>query len=141
MAEISGEDREREDSALLARGHHDDVVRLVGDAEAGLVPSDQCQDVCPRLLRVHGLAERICDIAAGDDHDEATQFLCEDARARESGVRRRLAEGSCGGSRAVPAGPGRAVTAGRQTRRRRPRSTRACTPGARTSRLLRTDPP
>lgn len=96
MAEISRDERDREDSALMARGHHDDVVRLVGDPEAGPVATEQCHDVCPRLLRVHDLADRICRIAEGDDHDEATQFLCEDARARENGLSQRLAECSCG---------------------------------------------
>lgn len=97
MAEISRDERDREDQALLARGYHDDVVRLVGDAEAAPVAEGQCADTCPRAPRVHELTERICRIAEGDDHDEATQFLCEDARARESGLTQRLSACSCAG--------------------------------------------
>lgn len=96
MAEISREDREREDSALLARGHHDDVVRLVGDADGPPVGPEGCHDGCPRLLRARDLSARICEIASNDDHDEATQFLCEDAGARTRGYEQRLAECSCG---------------------------------------------
>jgi len=95
MAEISREDRDREDSALLARGHHDDVVRLVGDPEAGPVPADQCGDVWPRPRRVREPPDRIARTPEGGDHDEATQFLCEDARARETGLGQRLHECPC----------------------------------------------
>ena len=95
MAEISRDERDREDEALLARGYHDDVVRLVGDPEAGPVAADACGDTCPRLERVHQLSERICGIASRDDHDEATQFLCEDAHARESGLTQRLSACQC----------------------------------------------
>lgn len=97
MAEISRDERDREDEALLARGYHDDVVRLVGDAEAAPVGEDECPTQCPRLERVGSLATRICDIAAHDDHDEATQFLCEDARSRENGMRARLTSCGCEG--------------------------------------------
>jgi hypothetical protein len=96
MAEISREDREREDGALLARGHHDDVVRLVGDPQGPPVGPDGCHDACPRLLRARDLAARICGIASHDDHDEATQFLCEDADARTRGLAQRLSACSCG---------------------------------------------
>lgn len=95
MAEISRDERDREDEALLARGYHDDVVRLVGDAEAGPVAAEACPDVCPRLERVEQLAERICGIARRDDHDEATEFLCEDSRARKDGLAQRLGACSC----------------------------------------------
>jgi hypothetical protein len=95
MAEISHDEREREDQALSARGYHDDVVRLVGDAEAAAVPDTACADWCGRVPRVHDLAERICRIAGGDDHDEATQFLCEDARSREAGLAQRLTGCGC----------------------------------------------
>ncbi|MBX7196340.1 MAG: hypothetical protein K1X94_30080 [Sandaracinaceae bacterium] len=95
MAEISGDEREREDEALLARGYHDDVVRLVGDAEAAPVSPDACGDGCATLSRVHGLSDRICRIAERDDHDEATQFLCEDAHSRENSLTQRLASCTC----------------------------------------------
>lgn len=95
MAEISRDERDREDQALLARGYHDDVVRLVGDAEAAPVDAAACPTLCPRRERVHTLAERICTIAEGDDHDEATQFLCEDARSRENGMSQRLSACEC----------------------------------------------
>ncbi len=96
MAEISPDERNREDEALLARGYHDDVVRLVGDAEAGPVAPEACGDDCARLERVHGLAERICGIADRDDHDESTRYLCEDAHARENGLTQRLSACDCG---------------------------------------------
>jgi hypothetical protein len=96
MAEISREDRDREDSALLARGYHDDVVRLSGNTEGGPIAAEGCHDHCPRLLRVRDLAARLCEIASTDDHDEATQFLCEDAGSRRDGYEQRLAECSCG---------------------------------------------
>ena len=95
MAEISREERDREDSALLARGYHDDLVRLVGDPEGGPIAPDQCSAACGRSGRVQQLASRICDVAASDDHDEATQFLCEDARTREQGLAQRLAACTC----------------------------------------------
>lgn len=96
MAEISRDEREREDSALLARGHHDDVVRIAGDIEGRPAESPaECEDTCSRKARVHELAERICAIAATDDHDEATQYLCEDAHTREAGLTRRAASCSC----------------------------------------------
>lgn len=95
MAEISREDRAREDSALLARGHHDDVVRLVGDSEGGAMNASECPTMCMRRSRVADLADRICNIAEQDDHDEATQFLCEDARARQQGMEARLGACAC----------------------------------------------
>lgn len=95
MAEISSDERDREDEALLARGYHDDVVRLVGDAEAAPIAADGCADQCSRRERVRSLADRLCVIAERDDHDEATQFLCEDARSRESNLAQRLAACGC----------------------------------------------
>ena len=64
MAEISREDRAREDSALLARGHHDDVVRLVGDSEGGAMDPAECPTMCMRRSRVSDLANRICIMSA-----------------------------------------------------------------------------
>jgi len=95
MAEISQEDRAHEDSALLARGHHDDVVRLVGDAEGGAMDPAECPAMCMRRNRVGDLTNRICTIAGADDHDEATRFLCEDARARQQSMEARLSTCAC----------------------------------------------
>lgn len=95
MAEISREDRAREDSALLARGHHDDVVRLVGDAEGGAMDPAECPAMCMRRSRVGDLTHRICSIAEEDDHDEATRFLCEDARSRQQSMEARLGACAC----------------------------------------------
>lgn len=95
MAEISSDERRQEDDALLARSHHDEVVRLVGDPQAGPIPPEACAEMCPRLPRVHERCERLCAIAGRDDHDEATQYLCEDAQSRERALTQQLAGCSC----------------------------------------------
>jgi hypothetical protein len=95
-AELSRDDHTRDDRALSSRAEHDEVVRLSGDTDGAPAEGAACAEACARHDRVHELTERICDTARNDDHDDATQFLCEDAREREASTERRAAGCSCG---------------------------------------------
>ncbi len=95
LADVSPEDRARDDEAMLARGQHEDVVRLAGDTEAPPLAEGECDGACPTLTRIRSLTERICRAADGDPHDEATRFLCEDARERRGRTERRVEACGC----------------------------------------------
>jgi hypothetical protein len=90
--EISHDDLTRDDSGLMARRYHEDVVRLAGDVDATPDPSvpGACDASCERHPRIVDLTHRICDIWERDSIDEATHFLCEDARERERSSQRRF---------------------------------------------------
>lgn len=94
-AELSRDDRDRDDRALSVRGDHDEVVRLSGNIDGPPALGPECSDACLRHDRVRSLTDRICEVARDDDHDEATQFLCEDAREREASTGRRVADCGC----------------------------------------------
>lgn len=95
-AELSRDDHLRDDRALAVRADHDDVVRMSGDVDGPPAEGEACPDACLRDERVRTLADRICEVARNDDHDEATQFLCEDARERAESTHRRAASCTCG---------------------------------------------
>jgi hypothetical protein len=94
-AELSRDDRDRDDRALSVRADHDEVVRLSGNVDGPAAEGDACQEACLRHERVDDLTTRICEVARNDDHDEATQFLCEDARERLDSITRRTAACAC----------------------------------------------
>lgn len=97
QAEISHDDRAREDDSLVARGFHDDVVRMTGDSE-GLpreLSATECESFCRTYPGVDDRTRRLCAIAERDPNDEATQFLCEDARTRSSAMRERGSACAC----------------------------------------------
>ncbi len=94
-AELSRDDRERDDRALSVRADHDELVRLSGNVDGTAAEGPACADACLRDERVTDLADRICEVARNDDHDEATQFLCEDARERQRSTERRAASCEC----------------------------------------------
>jgi|GEM_PF-2176305 len=94
-AELSRDDRDRDDRALSVRADHDEVVRLSGNLDGPAAMGPDCSDACLRHDRVGSLSDLICEVARNDDHDEATQFLCEDAREREASTGRRVADCSC----------------------------------------------
>lgn len=96
-AELSRDDRDRDDRALSVRADHDELVRLSGNLDGRPAAGPECSDACLRHDRVRSLTDRICEVARNDDHDEATQFLCEDAREREASTGRRVADCSCSG--------------------------------------------
>ena len=90
-AEISHDDLTRDDSALMARRYHEDVVRLAGDVDSSPDPAiaGACDAPCEYHPRIVDLTNRICQVWERDSIDEATHFLCEDAREREQSSRRR----------------------------------------------------
>ena len=94
-AELSRDDRERDDRALSVRSDHDEVVRLTGNVDGAPAEGDACPEACLRHERIDDLTNRICEVARNDDHDEATQFLCEDARERLDSVTRRTTACAC----------------------------------------------
>lgn len=95
-AELSRDDHARDDRALASRSDHDEVVRLSGDLDAPPAEGEACPEACLRHERVSDLTDRICEAARNDDHDDATQFLCEDARERAASTERRAAGCPCG---------------------------------------------
>jgi hypothetical protein len=94
-AEISRDERDRDDAAMDVRADHDDVVRIAGDTDDLPAEGDACPEACRRHERVSSLTERICGVSERDEHGEATRFLCEDARERRSSTERRSAACSC----------------------------------------------
>ncbi len=98
--EISHDDLTRDDSALMARRYHEDVVRLAGDVDSSPDPGTPgaCEAPCEHHPRIVDLTGRICQTADRDSIDEATRFLCEDARERERSSRRRSDACHCGES-------------------------------------------
>lgn len=94
-AEISRDERELDDAAFESRADHDELVRAAGDLEGAPAEGEACSDACRRHARVSTLTERICGVSARDDHDEATDFLCEDARERRASTERRAAACPC----------------------------------------------
>lgn len=96
-AELSRDDRERDDRALSVRSDHDEVVRLSGNMDGSPAEGDACPEACLRHERIDDLTSRICEVARNDDHDEATQYLCEDARERLDSITRRTAGCACPG--------------------------------------------
>jgi hypothetical protein len=96
-AEISHDDLTRDDAALRAHQYHEDLVHLAGDVDAHPDPSiaGSCDGVCEAAPRITDLANQICDISEHDQNDEATRFLCDDARERESSSTRRAGTCQC----------------------------------------------
>jgi hypothetical protein len=94
-AELSRDDRDRDDRALSVRADHDEVVRLAGNLDGRPAEGPECGDACLRNDRVRSLTDQICEVARNDDHDEATQYLCEDARERQASTGRRVADCAC----------------------------------------------
>ena len=90
-AEISHDDLSRDDSALMARRYHEDVVRLAGDVDSSPDPGTpgSCDAPCRFHPQIVDLTGRICAVSERDPIDEATRFLCEDARERERSSARR----------------------------------------------------
>jgi hypothetical protein len=72
----------REDEELQARGWHDRVVRLEGEAAAANGRGDPCPDTCAIAARACELTQHICALSESDSGDEGTRVLCEDARPR-----------------------------------------------------------
>jgi hypothetical protein len=97
-AEISHDDLTRDDAALRAHQYHEDLVRLAGDVDAHPDPSiaGSCDGTCEASPRITDLANRICEISQHDGNDEATRFLCDDAREREASATRRASACQCG---------------------------------------------
>lgn len=97
-AEISHDDLTRDDAALRAHQYHEDLVQLAGDVDAHPDPSVRgaCDGTCEASPRITDLANRICDVSQHDPNDEATRFLCDDARERESSSTRRASTCQCG---------------------------------------------
>ncbi len=104
--EISHDDLMRDDSALMARRYHEDVVRLAGDIDASPDPATPgaCDTPCQAHPRIVDLADRICLVSERDSIDEATRFLCEDARERERSSQRRFEACQCDVAAAPTAG-------------------------------------
>lgn len=94
-AELTRDDHARDDRALSSRADHDEVVRLAGDVDGPAAEGGDCPEACARDGRVRELTDRICETAGRDDHDDATQFLCEDARERAASTQRRAAACTC----------------------------------------------
>lgn len=94
-AELSRDDRDRDDRALSVRADHDELVRLSGNVDGAPAEGAACEAACLRHERVTDLSDRICEVARNDDHDEATQYLCEDARDRQRSTERRAANCTC----------------------------------------------
>lgn len=94
-AEISRDERDMDDAAFDSRADHDELVRAAGDLEGAPAEGEACSDACRRHARVSSLTDRICGVSARDDHDEATDFLCEDARERRASTERRAAACPC----------------------------------------------
>ena len=90
-AEISHDDLTRDDAALRAHQYHEDLVHLAGDVDAHPDPAvpGACDGTCEAAPRITELASQICQVSQNDPNDEATRFLCDDARERESRSRRR----------------------------------------------------
>src|SRR5690242_4327579 len=97
-AEISHDDLTRDDAALRAHQYHEDLVHLAGDVDAHPDPSvaGSCDGVCEAAPRITQLANQICEISRHDENDEATRFLCDDSRERESSSTRRAQTCQCG---------------------------------------------
>ena len=95
-AEISRDERDRDDAAFDVRADHDEVVRVSGDTDDVPAEGDACPDACRRHHRVTQLTDRICGVSDRDEHDDATRFLCEDARERQASTERRAAACTCG---------------------------------------------
>jgi hypothetical protein len=102
-AQISHDDLTRDDAALRAHQYHEDLVHLAGDVDAHPDPSlpGSCDGVCESAPRITDLANQICEISRNDQNDEATLFLCDDSRERESSSTRRAAMCQCGASAEV----------------------------------------
>lgn len=102
-AVISHEDLTRDDAALRAHQYHEDLVQLAGDVDAHPDPAVQgsCDGVCEASPRITDLANQICEISQNDQNDEATRFLCDDSRERESSSTRRAATCRCGADQAA----------------------------------------
>ena len=98
--EISHDDLTRDDSGLMARRYHEDVVRLAGDVDSSPDPSvaGVCEAPCANHPRIVQLTDQICSIWERDQIDEATHFLCEDARERQQSSQRRYDTCHCGDS-------------------------------------------
>lgn len=94
-AEITRDERDRDDAALEARADHDEVVRVAGDLDGVPAEGAACDEACRRHDRVSSLTTRICGVSERDEHDEATRFLCEDARERRASTERRAAGCGC----------------------------------------------
>src|SRR5687768_12717621 len=95
-AEITRDERDRDDAALTAREDHDEVVRISGDVDGAPAEGEEaCADACRRHQRVSTLTDRICGVSERDEHDDATRFLCEDARERRTSTERRAASCAC----------------------------------------------
>jgi hypothetical protein len=108
-AQISHDDLTRDDAALRAHQYHEDLVHLAGDVDAHPDPSvpGSCDGVCESAPRITDLANQICEISRNDQNDEATLFLCDDSRERESSSIRRAAMCQCGSAaEVVPATSG-----------------------------------
>ena len=87
----------RDDEALAARQWHEDVVRLAGDVDgsAARIEGEACTDACVRRASAADRTDRICEVSRQDDHDEATLYLCEDARERVARLDLRIDACSC----------------------------------------------
>ena len=96
--EISHDDLTRDDSTLMARRYHEDVVRLAGDIDSSPDPGTPgaCDAPCEYHPLITELTNQICQASERDAIDEATRFLCEDARERERSSRRRSDACQCG---------------------------------------------
>jgi hypothetical protein len=96
--EISHDDLTRDDSGLMARRYHEDVVRLAGDVDSSPAPTipGACELPCANHPRIVELTHRICEVWERDSIDEATHFLCEDAQERQRSSQRRFEACRCG---------------------------------------------
>lgn len=94
-AEITRDERDRDDAAFEARADHDEVVRIAGDLEGAPAEGEACSDACRRHEQVSALTGRICGVADRDPNDDATRFLCEDARERRASTERRAQACTC----------------------------------------------
>jgi hypothetical protein len=105
--EISHDDLTRDDAALRAHEYHETLVQLAGDVESSPDPSvpGACDAPCANHARITDLANRICETAHHDDHDEAGQFLCDDSREREMSSTRRYQACHCAEAAATTAEP------------------------------------
>jgi hypothetical protein len=106
-AEISHDDLTRDDAALRAHQYHEDLVRLAGDVDAHPDPSiaGSCEGTCEAAPRINELANQICEVSRHDENDEATRFLCDDSRERESSASRRATACRCGADPTAPVPP------------------------------------
>lgn len=94
-AEITRDERDRDDAAFEARADHDEVVRTAGDLDGAPAEGEACAEACRRHQRVSTLTTRICGVSERDENDDATRFLCEDARERRASTERRAAACTC----------------------------------------------